>query len=83
MCYSTYTLNSKVLHSQATETLNNVRVFKNDNASAGTKIPDKVSGKRRGKTSGVPSRNIRRAFNKWVFKEIPSKPLYTPDKNRF
>jgi hypothetical protein len=60
----------------------NVHVFKKDKASAGIQIPEKDSGKGIAKTTGVPSRTIRRVFIKRVFKEIPSTPVYTPDKNR-
>jgi len=60
-----------------------VCVFKNDNVSAGIQIPEKGSGKRRAKAIGVPPCNIRRSFNKWVFKEIPSTPVYILEKNIF
>jgi hypothetical protein len=59
-----------------------VYVFKKDKASAGIQIPEKDSCKGRAKATGVPSRTIRHVFIKWVFKEIPSTPVYTPDKNR-
>jgi hypothetical protein len=59
-----------------------VYVFKKVKASAGIQIPEKDSGKRTAKATGVPSRTIGRVFNKWVFKEIPSTPMYTSNKNR-
>jgi hypothetical protein len=56
--------------------------FKKDKASAGIQIPEKDFGKKTAKATGVPSCTIRRVSNKWVFKEIPSTPVYTPDRNR-
>jgi len=42
----------------------------------------KYSDKSTAKATGVPQRAIRRDFNKWVFQEIPSTSVYTPDGNR-
>ena len=59
-----YKLNSKFLHSQATETVNNAHIFKKGKARAGIQIPEKDFSKRTTKATGFTSRTIRRVSNK-------------------